>query len=136
MKPDIVLKRNYFELQTESLGEIYDVLDYCLFKFKALELPDKDNQNSVSCIKEGIYPFKKEIQKKRGKILRISNVPNRSGILMHVANYVWQLKGCIAPGKEYYDIDKDGLKDVTDSRNTMDMIYDLLPDEGLIEIKS
>lgn len=137
MKSDIILKRNYHEFQTESMGEIYDKHDNCILTFKALELPNKDNQRRVSCIPEGIYPYKKEIQESRGKILRIFNVPDRDGILMHVANMVSQLLGCIAPGKFLdYDINKDGLNDVTYSRQTMDMIYDLLPDEGFIEIKS
>lgn len=144
MKSDIILNRNYFEFQTESLGEIYKN-DNCIFTFKGLELPWLNNQRKISCIAEGIYPYKKEIQKGRGKILRLFNIPDRDGVLMHYGNYAGSInpktkkhdtEGCPLPGEYLTDIDGDGLRDVTNSKNTMNKIYDLLPDEGFIEIKS
>lgn len=49
----------------------------------------------------------------------IYEVPNRSECKFHAANYARQLNGCIALGNKRLDIDHDGYKDVTSSRDTM-----------------
>jgi hypothetical protein len=98
-----------------------------LFECFTLELPWKDNQRRISCIPEGTYKAIKHRSPKFGESVWIQNVPNRSEILIHPANYVRQLLGCIAVGDSLRDIDGDGLDDVTNSRNTMNKILDLLP---------
>ena len=98
-----------------------------LFECFTLELPWKDNQRRVSCIPQGTYKAVKHRSPKFGESVWIQNVPNRSEILIHPANYVRQLLGCIAPGDSLRDIDGDGLDDVTNSRNTMNKILALLP---------
>jgi len=140
----IKIKRNYFDKQTEGVLEIWERC-FMLWKFNCLELPYLDNQKSISCIPEGKYLFTKEIQSNRGKVLRIHNVKNRSGILMHFGNYAGSInprtkkpdtKGCILPGASLVDFDNDGYREVTSSKKSMDIIYDLLPDKGTIEIRS
>jgi len=131
----LILKRNYFEKQTEGLFEIKED-EKLIFKCYILERPWLNNQKNTSCIPEGIYKVKKEVHKKYGKVLRFFNVPNRAGVLMHPGNYVSHSKGCLLPGEMFIDINNDRLRDVINSRNTMNKIYDILPNESLITIKS
>lgn len=58
----------------------------------------------------------------------VQNVPNRSGILFHPANYVFQLQGCTAPGLSHTDLNKDGVIDVTNSRLAMQKMLTVLGD--------
>lgn len=124
----IRIKRNYLEKQTEGLLEVLDV-DNIIFTCKVLERPWLENKNSISCIPEGFYPVTKEIQETRGKVLRVHDVNNRTGILFHSGNYVNHSKGCLLPGENLIDINFDGLKDVTNSKNTCNKLYDLLTDD-------
>ncbi|MBD3630528.1 DUF5675 family protein [Cyclobacterium sp.] len=101
-----------------------------------LELPWKDNQQNISCIPEGRYKVKKRSSQKYGNHLHILDVPGRSWILIHEANFVSQLRGCIAIGKARADINGDGLEDVTESVKTKHALLELLPDETEIVIRS
>ena len=123
------LKRNYLPEQTESLLEIKNLDRSLLFKCYILELKWNGNKNSISCIPEGFYPLTKEIQEHRGKVIRVNNVPNRQGILMHSGNFRTHTRGCLLPGTDMIDINADGLKDVINSKKTTDALYDILPDE-------
>lgn len=64
----------------------------------ALELPWLDNQHSISCIPTGVYQIAPHISPTKDKCWQIMNVPNRDDILIHVANWASELKGCIALG--------------------------------------
>ena len=55
-------------------------------------------------------------------------------ILIHNANYVSQLMGCIAVGDAHVDINKDGLVDTTNSVATLKKIMAMLPDKFKITI--
>lgn len=63
-----------------------------------LELPWKDNKQNVSCIPEGEYSCRGEEHEHLGKCFRLEGVTGRVGILIHAANHVRELNGCIAPG--------------------------------------
>ena len=106
-----------------------------MFECFTLELPWKENTRRISCIPAGVYQAKKHKSPKFGESLWIQNVPNRSEILVHPANYVRQLLGCIAVGDKLVDLDKDGLDDVTNSKSTMAKLLKLLPNVCEIEIK-
>ena len=63
-----------------------------------IELPWLRNKRNVSCIPEGRYELKKGITQKRGLHIRVQDVKNRDGILIHPGNDARRdLKGCIAP---------------------------------------
>lgn len=67
--------------------------------FYSLELPWKRNQRNVSCIPEGDYRcIFREKTPTHKNVYEITNVPDRSGILIHVGNYPHDIKGCIALG--------------------------------------
>lgn len=64
-----------------------------------LELPWRDNKPGISCIPAGRYrvTWTPSLNFER-HTLRLQDVPGRSGILIHSANFQGQLRGCIAPG--------------------------------------
>ena len=63
-----------------------------------IELPWKQNEKRVSCIPEGKYFIRKRYSTKYRWHLEVVDVPNRSLILFHPANYAQkELLGCIAP---------------------------------------
>lgn len=122
----------------ETLGSLSVVDgDNILYTCITLELPWKDNQMGVSCIPKGTY----HAIKRRAttaipyKHIYLTDVPHRSGICIHKANFISELKGCIAVGQDKMDIDKDGQLDVTQSSKTFKALMKLLPDEFEVEIK-
>ena len=104
------------------------------FEVETLELPWKDNQKEISCIPNGIYEVTARYTKTFKKHWHIRRVKNRTWILIHIANYTRQIKGCIAPGLTHADINGDGVIDVTNSRKAMNKLRDELPDRFTIEI--
>lgn len=63
-----------------------------------IELPWRNNRRWVSCIPEGRYRLIRREHFKHGDQLAVANVPDRSGILIHPANFaITELQGCIAP---------------------------------------
>jgi hypothetical protein len=69
-----------------------------LFTCVTLEPPWKDNQKNISCIPVGEYMVKPHIstqfQNVRGRIYRIMDVPERTGIDIHPGNRLKDTKGC------------------------------------------
>ncbi|MFO7825431.1 MAG: DUF5675 family protein [Cyclobacterium sp.] len=122
--------------QTKGRLFVLDENGAIVFFCFTLELPWKENQNFISCIPSGRYKVKKRYSKKYGWHLHILGVPGRTWILIHEANFVRELLGCIAIGKNRADIDGDGLKDVTESVKTKQALLELLPDETEIVIRS
>lgn len=84
-----------------------------------LELPDKGNKRRISCIPKGKYKLKKHYSPKFGKCFWIQDVPGRSEILIHPANYTRQLLGCIAVGLNHADINNDNELDLISSKLAM-----------------
>ncbi len=94
-----------------------------------LELPFKGNQNRISCIPKGTYKVVRRKSPKYGEHFHILNVPSRSYILIHNANYYYDLLGCIGVGMNFAFINKDALLDITSSRDTMKKLLKELPQE-------
>jgi len=63
-----------------------------------IELPWKENKQNSSCIPEGIYELRSRTSTKFHNHLEILDVPNRSYILIHPANWPKELHGCIGLG--------------------------------------
>lgn len=92
---ELVLERSYHQEGTH--GSLF--LDKRFLCF-TIELP-WGNRKSESCIPEGTYRLEARYSKKIGNHLLVKNVPNRSLILIHPANYVKvELQECIAPVSE------------------------------------
>lgn len=103
--------------QTQTIGYIT-----CEdFKADTLELPFINNTPMISCVPAGIYPVKWTYSQRHGKYMyQIIDVPYRTGIRFDVANKASQLKGCVAIGNEYRDIDGNGQLDILNSQTTND----------------
>lgn len=131
MKVELV--RTYQPKQT--IGEFYiDGIEFC----KTLELQWLDNTRSKSCIPEGVYKVVKRLahEKRKYNHFHITNVPGRSYILIHTGNYSSQILGCVLVGDKHIDINKDGLLDVANSTATLQKLYDKMPAEFELVIRS
>lgn len=78
-----------------------------LLTYHTLELPWRNNASRISCIPAGIYSCIWRVSSKFGWVFEVTNVPSRSGILIHPANFAAdkskpelksELLGCIALG--------------------------------------
>lgn len=103
-------KNAFPQLGIVSLDEI----PFCF----SLELPDKNNEKLVSCIPSGKYICRRTFNRKTtGRLLidttfEVLKVPNRSGILFHVGNYMKDTNGCILLGQRV-DFEKFCVLDST-----------------------
>lgn len=112
----------------ETLGriDVYDDLTL-IWSCKTVELPWRNNQRNISCIPSGTYQVKWSWSPKfERNLFLVQNVTGRSGIRIHVANFVSQLAGCIAMGYNYYDINNDGILDVQKSGICLSSFHDLM----------
>lgn len=88
---------------------------------RTLELPWKDNQPQVSCIPAGSYTcFRRHSDHFQCEVFEIGGVPGRSDVLLHPANYASELRGCVALGTSFVDLNGDGVNDLASSRVAFD----------------
>jgi hypothetical protein len=133
MNEKLVILRSNFDRQT--LGNMLVMSDTeVLFQCKTLELVWKNNERKQSCIPEGAYEVVKHESPTFGACFWIKNVPNRAEILIHPANYYSDLLGCVGVGQAHTDINGDGLRDITNSKKTMETLLKLLPSKFKLEI--
>lgn len=130
-----VLNRLKDNDHAQTLGHfiLYNDMDVAM-QCKSLELPDLNNQIKVSRIPADIYLCQKRYSKKYGWHYIIKDVHGRTWILIHFGNYKDDTLGCILLGSDYVDINNDGHLDVTNSRNTMNLLNALAPDEFTLVI--
>lgn len=120
---------------TQTLGELRVIeKGEVIYECKTLELPYKDNSRNISCIPEGEYKVTRRYSEKYKHHFLINEVPNRSYILIHPANYYSQLRGCIAVGSEFKKINDDNYLDVSDSKKTLLDLLSLITDETVLSI--
>ena len=109
------------EKQTEGVLTVFqscgDGTEEKVFQCYTLELPWLDNKARISCIPKNIYNVEKRTSTKYKEHFHILDVPNRSYILIHNANYVTQTLGCVLVGKTLTDINND----------VIDIIIPILP---------
>lgn len=107
----------------QTLGD----LNYGNFNCKTLERPWLNNKPDVSCIPKGIYTCKYTFSLGNlGWTYALQNVPNRSGIRIHVANFYLDLEGCIGLGSGYQFLNGDKEADLINSRLTINAFVSLL----------
>ncbi len=110
---DLLLHRTHYKQGTNGTLFYEDQL-ICF----TIELPWKCNEKNSSCIPDGTYELKTFYSPAFKHHLRVLEVPNRSGILLHPANDAkTELRGCIAPVSQLTGIGK-GLG----SRRALDQI--------------
>ena len=88
-----------------------------LFECLSMELPWRKNLQNTSCIPTGRYKIGLEYSPAfKMNLWELKGVPGRSEVKIHPANYVNQLRGCIAPGLSYADLNGDNTIDISNSR--------------------
>lgn len=105
-----------------------------LYECYVLELPWRDNKNSISRIPAGKYDLVKRFSQKYKWHLHVLDVEGRSYILIHPGNTRYHTRGCILPGTSLKDINQDGDQDVINSRVAMEKIKSLLPNDTYVVI--
>ncbi len=131
----ILVERKEY-LEKETLGELSVIRsEKPIFTCKTLELPDLNNQKRISCIPKGEYWVSKRTTDSLKDHFYIENVPNRSWILIHAGNKYTEILGCILVGDQFADIDKDGVRDVINSRKTLAKLNEILPKRFKLSIK-
>lgn len=120
--------------QIEGEMVVLDPNGQILFQCYTLELPWINNLRKQSSIPEGRYRITPRTSAKYKKHIHLLDVPDRSLILIHNANYVHQLEGCIAVGKSRKDLNHDGLMDVTSSVATLNRLMEYITGPSLIII--
>ena len=133
MKRAILLRISENKNQTLGRLFVFDGLDIA-FECCTLELPFKANLRNVSCIPPGEYKTTPRSSEKYKQHYLVENVMLRDYILIHPANYYTQLRGCIAVGYDFYDINADGEHDLTHSRRTMKHLLAVAPEGFLLTI--
>lgn len=110
------------------------------FTCATVERPWLDNQNDISCIPEGTYfckllPATTNIAAGMTVAYQLMEVPDRTFVEMHVANFPKDVKGCIGLGK-YIAEDSDGNRMVTHSIDTVKAFYSYMQGQSFtLEIR-
>lgn len=110
----ITKQQNQYRTNVIFLDREYDGLNgtwgtmtfYDGTEFDTIELPWKDNTQRISCVPEGEYILRKRYSPivertsggKYSQGWEVTDVPNRTYIMIHVANTPSDLAGCIGPG--------------------------------------
>jgi hypothetical protein len=134
---DALLKRDHGKATaTQTPGELTYYQDRIkpIFDCKTIELEVDCNARRDDAIPPGLYKCVRRHSAKYGEHVHITNVPNRDLILIHNANYSRQLLGCVGVGEKHADIDKDGLLDVTNSKNTLEKLMAIVHDEFILKV--
>lgn len=95
--PKVTLQRTKHEPGYAMFGALYNETGRreCF----TLELPWRDNWDNVSCIPAGEYIAERYYSPKHKTVVfRLTNVPDRDFIEIHIANHPSELLGCIAVG--------------------------------------
>ena len=104
------------------------ILNYKDFRCFTLELPDKGNQQNISCIPAGEYHCFKIISNTLGNCIEIQNVPGRTFIRIHKGNYTSQIQGCVLVGESLSDINDDLIIDVANSTKAFNNLMKATPE--------
>jgi len=127
-------------IQTISDAKVFDDRGKRIFSFYMLELAWKNNQRSISCIPKGKYTVEKKDPREDGSRFNyphfeVLDVPGgRQEIKWHRGNYNHEIRGCMLPGKTLHDLNDDGEMDVTDSKRTLQKLWDMLPERFQLTI--
>lgn len=98
--PNLTLVRDDFR-PTATFGAFFTELDERLLE--TVERERDHNRASTAtrpgaCVPAGRYRCKRVNSPSQGNCFQLCDVPGRSYILIHSANWSKQLRGCIAPG--------------------------------------
>lgn len=133
-----LLIKRYDHGKKQTLGNLVVLDENNCEKFHChtLELPWKENKFQVSCIPVGTYKVVRRHSAKFGHHFHITDVEGRTFILIHSGNYYTDILGCVLVGMGLTDINGDGLKDVTQSKNAMSELLKMMSMEFELKIEN
>ena len=104
--------------------------------FHTIERPWLNNKPFKSCVPEGEYMVNPYSSEKFPGVYELQNVPGRTKILIHTANYASEVQGCIGLGLGIPALE-EGKKHATPlmvlrSRNAMRRFCRIMKDESFI----
>jgi hypothetical protein len=136
-KINAVISRSYGPLETTGCLYVFDG-DRSIFNCKTIELPERGNAKSISCILPGEYWVEKIISPTKGPCFLLLYVQGRTAVEIHIGNYAAGKKvdteGCILPGLRFEDINHDGNIDVAESTKAMEILLSIFPDKFKLTI--
>lgn len=132
-----LIRKEYLDKQTLGEFTLYDS-DKIVFKCHTLELPWIKNERKISCIPVGEYEcvLVDKSPSFNYKHYDVKEVPRRSGVKIHAGNYYTQIKGCLLFGKTLTDLNKDGYRDVTSTRETLEELIKHAGNKFTLSIKN
>jgi hypothetical protein len=96
-------------------------LEYDGFAWWSIERPWLANKLSESCVPEGEYRLERHDSPRFGpRMWELQEVPGRTYILFHAANFADQLEGCIALGSRT----TPDLLSITESKKAVGEFYE------------
>jgi len=119
-----------------TLGELYD--ENKMWLFQTIEKPDRDNQAFISCIPTDTYTCRLGMyyggdgvggSKRDYAAYEIMDVPDRTHIKIHIANFVTDVVGCIGLGM----VRDEGIPMVKRSRIAYETFMDYM--DGIKEFE-
>lgn len=125
MKELVLIRLNQNDKQTIGTLMVKEN-DKVLGMWPTVELPWNDNKHNISCIPTGVYQCSLYHSSHLGETLHIENVPERTGILIHIANAVQELRGCVGIGKFVKYINSDNYIDVASSKLAMRELLNII----------
>lgn len=137
MKATKLLIERYSLGDVQTIGNLHALSESGseVFSCDTLELPWLNNQKNISCIPVGKYKVVKRYSKKYGNHLHVTDVENRTWILIHAGNYLDEILGCILVGKLGY-VNSDDVIDVGSSRKTLKKLINNLDfADGFVELE-
>lgn len=96
------------------------------------EEPWADNKPNVSCIPEGVYNCIAHNGPKKKGVWEITNVPGRTGILIHEGNDMDDTTGCVLVGRSFRS--KGNYHFITDSVPTLYLLRGILRDNFVLKV--
>ena len=117
---------NRTTLQSDPTGTLGELILNGKIICQTLERPWKDNTPEISCIPTGEYLCKRTNSPKFGETFEITNVPNRTHILMHSGNYVTDSTGCVLLGMIS---DRSSSYKIFKSKIARDKLMEIMKDE-------
>lgn len=112
-----------------TLGEVTGIIDDRIaFSAFSVENPWLDNEPYTSSIPPGTYQAFIRRYSCGKEVIQLENVPDRSGIQIHVGNLPEELEGCIAIG---WSKNNEGVDNSLDAMSTL---LDIAPDRLTVEV--
>jgi len=93
----MALLERFAYLDSGTLGKL-TIDDWSCY---TIERPWKNNAPNVSCIPEGTYACQSFSGSRFQNVIQVMDVPDRTFILIHVANFPHDVEGCIGVGDRF-----------------------------------